>query len=541
MFSKTMNEALILCVLRFKQAKSKLRFWMSAVGYNPLDHSITNRLYLIYILIFFFIWGLMVIALLSSVVVQYLYVRNSLDFHMQAGSTILLIFLFWFVVTAYIYLSHSPMRFSEEDVVQISQTPLNRNVIVSVEFLFDWPFSLVPFLVIGAVLSASVLDANLPGAFDWVVAGKYFWSFIRVIVVLIPFHFSFYCLLWATGLARLQGKLRLAIPILIGVSALGIFSLASSLAGTTISTNNWAVVNFLWPVVFPVMAAFGGQDWLLGTALSLLYSVMSFFFLNKVGKTLSLTDVNHASIYDRKQHLLLGNYPHTSQGLAKLFCVWEKHQFTFHTEKGGITLLLQKDIIQSFRSITMQGLTGWLLISLLCYFLIQFFNQTTLWLILVFLIPAIAQKAVSRISDDLKHWWMFHSLPLDTKTVLVGNLTGSYLLALFILNISFWINVILNQTPWAFSLFIPFVLAIIFLIGVIDMARQLNRESLVNGASAGVGGFSVIMVLLCLAILFGVYWLFKSCTMLAVLSVLFVSGFMLVVLWKLTIWSLRSL
>jgi hypothetical protein len=536
-----MNEVAILCALRFKQAKSKLRFWLTAIGYDTSDHSATNRLYLIYLVVFFSIWGLMVVALLSSVVAQYLFVKDSASFYLQAGSINLLIFLIWFAATAYTYLSHSPMLFSEEDALQICQTPLNRHVITSVEFLFDWPFKLVPFLFVGTVLSLSALDANLIGSFDKSMFGKYFWSFVRVVIVLTPFHFSLYCILWATGLARLQGKQRFAVPILIGASGLSAIGIFSSLAPMQTTIRDLINISFLWPIAFPVMAAFGAKNWLLGTMLSLLYSALSFFLLNKVGKTLNLADVNQASIYDRKRLLLLqAGHTHASIELAKQRYLGEERQPTTFTKKGGIALLIQKDFIQAFRYMTAQDLLGWLFIPLLFYFLIQFANQTTLWLILVYLIPAIAQKAIMRVSDDLKCWWMFHSLPLEPETILIGNLTGSYLLILFLLSISFWLNVLINNTPWIFSFFIPLAVAIIFLIAVVDMARQLNRESLLNGVVTGISGLSVMMGLFCLVVIFGVYWLTKTWILLAILSTLLISGLILVVLWKLSVWVLHS-
>ena len=408
-----MNEVAILCALRFKQAKSKLRFWLTAIGYDTSDHSATNRLYLIYLVVFFSIWGLMVVALLSSVVAQYLFVKDSISFHLQASSINLLIFLIWFAATAYTYLSHSPMLFSEEDALQICQTPLNRHVITSVEFLFDWPFKLAPFLFVGAVLSLSVLDANLIGSFDESMFGEYLWSLVRMVIVLTPFHFSLYCILWTTGLARLQGKQRFAVPILIGASGLGAIGIISSLTSMQTTMRDLINISFLWPIAFPVMAAFGAKNWLLGTMLSLLYSALSFFLLNKVGKTLNLTDVHQASIYDRKRLILLqAGHTHASIEVAKQRYLGEERQPITFTQKGGIVLLIQKDFIQAFRYMTAQDLLGWLFIPLLFYFLIQFANQTTLWLILVYLIPAIAQKAIMRVSDDLKCWWMFHSLPL---------------------------------------------------------------------------------------------------------------------------------
>jgi hypothetical protein len=56
--------------LRSRQMLLSIRFWLAITGYDSKDESLSNRLLLGYIVVFFGVWGLAVLALITSGVSQ---------------------------------------------------------------------------------------------------------------------------------------------------------------------------------------------------------------------------------------------------------------------------------------------------------------------------------------------------------------------------------------------------------------------------------------------------------------------------------------
>ena len=49
-------------LVRWRQLASRMRFWTAIVGYDPRDHSLSHSIYLIYVIIFFSLWGFAMLA-----------------------------------------------------------------------------------------------------------------------------------------------------------------------------------------------------------------------------------------------------------------------------------------------------------------------------------------------------------------------------------------------------------------------------------------------------------------------------------------------
>ena len=53
-------------LVRSRQMAARFRFWLAMFGYNPRDHSISHKIYLLYAAIFYALWGFMVLTLLAD-------------------------------------------------------------------------------------------------------------------------------------------------------------------------------------------------------------------------------------------------------------------------------------------------------------------------------------------------------------------------------------------------------------------------------------------------------------------------------------------
>ena len=53
-------------LVRERQVGSRMSFWTAIVGYDPRDHSRSHQIYLVYVIIFFSLWGFAMLALIAD-------------------------------------------------------------------------------------------------------------------------------------------------------------------------------------------------------------------------------------------------------------------------------------------------------------------------------------------------------------------------------------------------------------------------------------------------------------------------------------------
>jgi hypothetical protein len=116
-------------LVRSRQMITRFRFWLILSGYNPRDHSVTHKIYLVYASIFWSIWIFAVLALAANGMAGIL---QSLSPGHPVDTAVLLeaISLFgWALYSAYSAARRSPIVFSEDDAYLICQTPVDRRQI----------------------------------------------------------------------------------------------------------------------------------------------------------------------------------------------------------------------------------------------------------------------------------------------------------------------------------------------------------------------------------------------------------------------------
>jgi hypothetical protein len=98
-----------------RRLASRIRFWLAAVGYDPRDRSIGHRIYLLYVLIFFSLWGFTVLLLLTDLGVGILTLFEEIN-PLQAAVTITgVLLLLDFLIRSYRASKRSPFKFTEDD------------------------------------------------------------------------------------------------------------------------------------------------------------------------------------------------------------------------------------------------------------------------------------------------------------------------------------------------------------------------------------------------------------------------------------------
>ncbi|MBG0787859.1 MAG: hypothetical protein H0S79_22450, partial [Anaerolineaceae bacterium] len=164
--------------IRSRQESEELSYWLSIVSYNPKDHSFSNRMYLVYLLVFFSIWWFMVLIWFANTGGMLLTMLFPGAEMARAVGLTLIVLLVWFFTMLYLALRRSPAAFSEEDAYMVCQMPLGPRKLVLRWSLLPWIKSLIPFLILAMALGFSLAEVSLkatgvvdPSIFEYVVEG----------------------------------------------------------------------------------------------------------------------------------------------------------------------------------------------------------------------------------------------------------------------------------------------------------------------------------------------------------------------------------
>lgn len=148
-------------MVRSRQIVQRLSFWLTLIGYDPHDHSLSHRIYLIYASIFMSLWTLVMLSLAASGATTALTALGIGSVNQVAARISLLIFVLWFIFQLWQVSRRSPFIFSEEDAYLICQTPVKRNVVALSWFIGDWLGQALSFWVLGVTLGFAMIDSHL--------------------------------------------------------------------------------------------------------------------------------------------------------------------------------------------------------------------------------------------------------------------------------------------------------------------------------------------------------------------------------------------
>jgi len=133
-------------MIRFKQAKSSINYWLALVGYDINDRSVLSLAYLLYIIAFFGVWTLAVMFLVSDFLANTLsplLTSKGIAFSDIVPIIGMLLLALWSIYSTYRVTNRSPLVFSEDDAHLLCQTPSDRRLVTLTWFFGDWPSSVL--------------------------------------------------------------------------------------------------------------------------------------------------------------------------------------------------------------------------------------------------------------------------------------------------------------------------------------------------------------------------------------------------------------
>ena len=134
-------------LVRSHQIAGDLRYWLTYIGYDKRDHSLSHKIYLAYATVFFSIWAFATLALLATFVGGILTALaaglgsaqgTGAQLAQAAAGVLALALLGWWLYTGYKAGRSSPMTFSEDDAALICQTPVSRPAVALLWMLGAW-------------------------------------------------------------------------------------------------------------------------------------------------------------------------------------------------------------------------------------------------------------------------------------------------------------------------------------------------------------------------------------------------------------------
>ncbi len=479
--------------LRSRQEKNELGYWLSFAAYDQTDRSFINRLYLVYLFIFFIAWLFIMLVLFAEYGGMFLSIVNPSN---PVGVSVCiecLALAIWNLFTVKTISSRSPMVFSENDASLVCQTPLNRQKLVFRWLWMPWFKNAVLFWLLALTLAFSVAETSLHGSITSDVVFSYFGYGLRHLLFFIPIHLGIYSLQWALGVFRLQGSARrnwVIIPAIIVallpvalviVSALHIEptrfqSLIHFFSGWLSSgfSDSLAAMN-LWPgLIFAILA------------LIILFILSKNFNLSRAAQeTSDLALLNTAARYGftdfinekrAQKRMGIGHKPSKLQA------------------KPGNAIFLWKNTIQSQRSFHWQSMLPWLKVVGIAAGLSLLPTLWTKLLACLFLVLQVSPLLIPRLRCDLQCWMILNQLPVKRSKILLFDLLNDLPLVFLLCLIGLVLNTLFTHAfSWSTLLFLPGVLLSIAFSSAYDILKRSKSDLLITGNVASTGSQGMIL------------------------------------------------
>jgi hypothetical protein len=498
-------------MVRSRQIAKKLAFWLALIGYDSRDRSLSHRIYLAYASIFMSLWGFAMLSLVAGAAATGLTGTGIGSANQAAAGLSLLVLVVWFLYQLWQVSRRSPFVFSEEDAHLMCQTPVRRSFVAISWFAGDWFLQALPFWALGVTFGFAMIESQLGGNVPFTELFRYIVSGLRALSLFIPLHLGLLALLWALGALRLQGDRewrRLPGLVLTGI-ALIIISFA------------WGIGNpdfrglvaplgqvILWPLHYPLQAAFSVQPWGSGLVIALGVASLGLVTLVVSGEGLNLS---RAAQESTQREQIQNAQRYGMSGLAREIKQRDRLDTgrapTRLPARPGSWVLPWKDILQSRYELGLAEVWNWLVLLGISTSLLLAPDFGSRLLLSAFWVFALSQRATSRLRADLSNWWVLRSLPFPPENLLRAELALPWGLVVA----TSWMAMLLGgaglgSTRLGLALLVPPVCMLVSVIAAYDILRQSKADMLLNGNPPGISALAIIAGVVCLVLLAAITW-----------------------------------
>lgn len=479
-------------MVRLRELAGRMRFWTAIVGYNPRDHSLGQGIYLIYVAIFFSLWGFAVLTLLANLGAEVLILVKGLPPSLASSMILAVVLLMIAIIQGYRSGNRSPFIFSEEDAELICQTPVDRRQVALAWYLGDWiPGGLV-FSALAVVLRFASLQLVEKGGIVWAHLPSYLLAGLQVASIILPLHMAFMATDYALGALRLRGNkdnpwLRW-FPV--GAAAVLISMALVSKRDTLL---------LLWPVLYPLNAGFGEAYWLIGFILAAILAMVGLLVLYWASPRLNLSRAAQESRFRwAVQRVSLLGDSRLRYEMNTRLRLGVGHRVSRIPGKGGAWALIWKDLVTTLRAMTFGYAMGWLGIFGVCLGMVLAPDWgARLWAFIIWSL-LVGQRCTERLRADLGVWAITRQLPFSGRETLVAEFASPVLAATLLswlaMGVSSWLGF---SVQISHILLAPTAILCIALAAAFDILRNCRSSELLAGevAEFGAGGLVLGIIL----------------------------------------------
>lgn len=495
--------------VRSRQEESELVYWLSVVAYDPRDRSLNNRLYLIYIVVFFAVWIFAVLTLFAGGGAVILQAVSPADPAGAAAWLLAVLLAAWGLFALRSALRRSPVVFTEEDGLLLGQTPVSRRAVVLRWLWLPWIKNALPFWLAAVTLGFSLIEATVPGEMGLQHLPEYIVHGVRAWLPFVPAHLGLFTLVWVAGVARLHRDQErrwiilpaLALAAVLVLPALGLYpgegilpSALRQLAGVLAYPLR---AGFLPVSLGPALAAGWG---LALAALALLWQAAEGFSLSRAAQeTREGAEITSAMRYG------LADYAAERKLQSRLGVVRRPSRLP---AVPGPASLVWKDLIQARRSLRAAEVMDWigLVGAALSFSLLP--DPGSRMLALGFWSLQVGKVTSARLRSDLSVWPLTRQLPVTARSLLVLDAAPSLGLALVLSLAALGAGAAAGAPAWAWVLVLPGAAISAAGSAAYDILRRARADLLMNGSAPAVSSTGIIMGAACvLAPAAGLLWM----------------------------------
>jgi hypothetical protein len=465
-----------------------MRFWTSIVGYNPRDHSLSQSIYLIYVTIFFILWGFAVLALLANLGAGVLSLVEGSSPSMTATMIVSVVLLIDALMRGYSSGKRSPFIFSDADAELLCQTPVDRRQVALAWCLGDGISGGLAFVALAVVLRFASLQLVEQGGILWAHIPHYWLAGLKIASIILPLHIAFMAIDYALGALRLQRDkdnpwLRwVPIGVAVVLIALAFFT-------------RTGIQIILWPMLFPLEGGFGEVNWLIGFVLAVILATGGLLVLYWGSPWLNLSRAAQESRFRWavQQISWLGDSRLVQQMKARQR-LGAGHYANRIPGRVGYSALIWKDWVVSLRTLNFGYVMGWIGVFGVCLGMAIAPDWGTRIWAFIFWCLLIGQRCTERLRGDPEVWAVTRQLPFSGRETLVAEIAtpvlGATLLSWLAIGVSSW----LGFSPSLSLIFlVPVAIMCIVMAAVFDILRHCRSSELLSGQVAELGAGGLIL------------------------------------------------
>jgi len=493
--------------LRSRQEQQEIAFWLSW-AYDTKDKSLSNRLYLLYLIIFLSIWWFIVLVFFAEGGASIFGVLAPANPIKAVLALEIFVFLPWWIFTAFKAIWRSPVVFSEEDAFLICQMPLKPRDIVLRWLLMPWIKSFLPIAIISVTIGFSLAETILlPMEFSSEMLANYLWYGFRILMVITPIHLGLFTLTWVIGIWCMNNERRVLFVISSLITSIFIGLIFVAVMLSSFNVNIFLPIRAFIEVIQNIfLGGFGNSDFTRAQILGWIFALVSLLILGKVSTKFSPSRSAQETQFNATVKSLM-RYGLVSQAKEmkekRRLHSREKVFWQPTWENGGA--VLWKDILQILRIDRLRKIFGFFLIfsSMLSFVFIQDF-KARLPIIAIWTIQ-VGKITSERVRSDLSRWTIKQQLPLSHKTWFFNNVLFSYSLVLLsslggVIIGSFFVR----SLPLTEIFLLPGMISATTGIWVFAIARRSQSSLLIRGHVPQISELGKIagIICVCLPLLF---------------------------------------